>query len=124
MGLVRGSHTRLLTLPGGPITHIIMATAEDLAKKSEMNDQLREYITQWRDERSKEEAELKRLRTSRPPGRRSAPSRRRSRPPRREQRRRRSRRRSRGKGRRCSPLRRREARSLLVPPWTLAKRCP
>merc|ERR1712172_426295 len=38
-----------------------MATAEDLAKKSEMNDQLREYITQWRDERSKEEAELKRL---------------------------------------------------------------
>merc|ERR1719352_1142051 len=56
-----GSHTRLLTLPGGPITHIIMATAEDLAKKSEMNDQLREYITQWRDERSKEEAELKRL---------------------------------------------------------------
>ena len=38
-----------------------MATAEDLQKKSEMNDQLREYISQWRDERSKEEAELKRL---------------------------------------------------------------
>merc|ERR1712020_30997 len=38
-----------------------MATAEDLQKKSEMNDQLREYISQWRDERAKEEAELKRL---------------------------------------------------------------
>merc|ERR1712088_342827 len=38
-----------------------MATAEDQQKKSEMNDQLREYISQWRDERSKEEAELKRL---------------------------------------------------------------
>ena len=38
-----------------------MATAEDLEKKSEMNNQLREYISQWRDERSKEEAELKRL---------------------------------------------------------------
>merc|ERR1712192_217790 len=46
---------------GGDQSLIIMATAEDLAKKSEMNDQLREYITQWRDERSKEEAELKRL---------------------------------------------------------------
>merc|ERR1712130_311096 len=40
---------------------ITMATAEDLQKKSEMNDQLREYISQWRDERSKEEAELKGL---------------------------------------------------------------
>merc|ERR1712041_30643 len=29
--------------------------------KGEMNDQLREYISQWRDERNKEEAELKRL---------------------------------------------------------------
>ena len=38
-----------------------MATAEDQQKKSEMNDQLREYISQWRDERAKEEAELKRL---------------------------------------------------------------
>merc|ERR1712041_11397 len=38
-----------------------MATTEDLAKKAEMNDQLREYISQWRDERNKEEAELKRL---------------------------------------------------------------
>ena len=37
-----------------------MATAEDQQKKSEMNDQLREYISQWRDERAKEEAELKR----------------------------------------------------------------
>merc|ERR1712107_730286 len=34
---------------------------EDQQKKSEMNDQLREYISQWRDERAKEEAELKRL---------------------------------------------------------------
>merc|ERR1712012_1267153 len=40
---------------------ITMATAEDQQKKSEMNDQLREYISQWRDERAKEEAELKRL---------------------------------------------------------------
>merc|ERR1712012_1473152 len=40
---------------------ITMATAEDRQKKSEMNDQLREYISQWRDERAKEEAELKRL---------------------------------------------------------------
>merc|ERR1719422_413989 len=38
-----------------------MATAEDQQKKSEMNDQLREYISQWRDERAKEEAEPKRL---------------------------------------------------------------
>lgn len=38
-----------------------MATAEDQQRKSEMNDQLREYISQWRDERAKEEAELKRL---------------------------------------------------------------
>merc|ERR1712045_511101 len=38
-----------------------MATAEDQQKKSETNDQLREYISQWRDERAKEEAELKRL---------------------------------------------------------------
>merc|ERR1712200_145127 len=38
-----------------------MATAEDQQKKSEMNDQLREYVSQWRDERAKEEAELKRL---------------------------------------------------------------
>merc|ERR1712158_42963 len=40
---------------------ITMATAEDQQKKSEMNDELREYISQWRDERAKEEAELKRL---------------------------------------------------------------
>merc|ERR1712012_112361 len=40
---------------------ITMATAEDQQKKSEMNDQLREYISQWRDECAKEEAELKRL---------------------------------------------------------------
>merc|ERR1712012_223398 len=40
---------------------ITMATAEDRQKKSETNDQLREYISQWRDERAKEEAELKRL---------------------------------------------------------------
>merc|ERR1712243_206432 len=31
------------------------------AKKAEMNDQLKEYISQWREERTKEEAELKRL---------------------------------------------------------------
>merc|ERR1711988_59512 len=60
MGLVQGSHTRLLTLPGDQ-SLITMATAEDQQKKSEMNDQLREYISQWRDERAKEEAELKRL---------------------------------------------------------------
>merc|ERR1711872_1176543 len=30
-------------------------------QKNELNEQLREYITQWRDERSKEEDELKRL---------------------------------------------------------------
>merc|ERR1711948_78080 len=46
-------------LPDGQV--ITMATAEDQQKKSEMNDQLREYISQWRDERAKEEAELKRL---------------------------------------------------------------
>merc|ERR1711990_535408 len=60
MGLVRGSHTRLLPCRGDQ-SLITMATAEDLQKKSEMNDQLREYISQWRDERAKEEAELKRL---------------------------------------------------------------
>jgi len=38
-----------------------MALAEEKAKKAEMNDQLREYISQWRGERSKEEEELKRL---------------------------------------------------------------
>merc|ERR1711964_479039 len=39
----------------------IMASAEDKAKKGELNDQLKEYIHQWRDERVKEEEELKRL---------------------------------------------------------------
>merc|ERR1712014_546063 len=39
----------------------IMASAEDKAKKSELNDQLKEHIHQWREERSKEEEELKRL---------------------------------------------------------------
>merc|ERR1712014_298899 len=39
----------------------IMASAEDKAKKGELNDQLKEYIHQWREERSKEEEELKRL---------------------------------------------------------------
>merc|ERR1739848_399864 len=39
----------------------IMASAEDKAKKGELNDQLKEYIHQWRDERAKEEEELKRL---------------------------------------------------------------
>merc|ERR1711931_217519 len=38
-----------------------MATPEEKAKKGEMNEQLKEYIAQWREERSKEEAELKRL---------------------------------------------------------------
>merc|ERR1719206_402594 len=32
-----------------------MASAEDKAKKGELNDQLKEYIHQWRDERAKEE---------------------------------------------------------------------
>merc|ERR1712098_33326 len=40
---------------------LAMASAEDAAKKAEMNDQLKEYISQWREERTKEEAELKRL---------------------------------------------------------------
>merc|ERR1712156_943553 len=31
------------------------------AKKAELNSQLKDYILQWRDERSKEEEELKRL---------------------------------------------------------------
>merc|ERR1712014_286737 len=39
----------------------IMASAEDKAKKGELNDQLKEYIHQWRDERAIEEEELKRL---------------------------------------------------------------
>merc|ERR1712128_277941 len=39
----------------------IMASAEDKASKGALNDQLKEYIHQWRDERSKEEEELKRL---------------------------------------------------------------
>merc|ERR1719348_918595 len=30
-------------------------------QKNELNEQLKEYISQWRDERTKEEAELKRL---------------------------------------------------------------
>jgi len=38
-----------------------MASAEDKEKKGELNNQLKEYIAQWRDERSKEEEELKRL---------------------------------------------------------------
>merc|ERR1712058_183399 len=45
---------------GGPQS-LAMASAEDAAKKAEMNDQLKEYISQWREERTKEEAELKRL---------------------------------------------------------------
>jgi len=39
----------------------IMASAEDAAKKGELNDQLKEYIHSWREERAKEEEELKRL---------------------------------------------------------------
>ena len=31
------------------------------AKKAELNSQLKDYIVQWRDERAKEEEELKRL---------------------------------------------------------------
>jgi len=38
-----------------------MASAEDQAKKGELNDQLKEYIHSWREERSKEEEELTRL---------------------------------------------------------------
>jgi len=38
-----------------------MASAEDKEKKGELNNQLKDYIAQWRDERSKEEEELKRL---------------------------------------------------------------
>jgi len=38
-----------------------MASTEDKEKKGELNNQLKEYIAQWRDERSKEEEELKRL---------------------------------------------------------------
>merc|ERR1739848_635386 len=39
----------------------IMASDYVKAKKDELNTQLKDYITQWRDERSKEEEELKRL---------------------------------------------------------------
>merc|ERR1712061_951099 len=39
----------------------IMASDDVKAKKDELNTQLKDYITQWRDERSKEEEELKRL---------------------------------------------------------------
>jgi len=38
-----------------------MASDDVKAKKDELNTQLKDYITQWRDERSKEEEELKRL---------------------------------------------------------------
>merc|ERR1712012_784614 len=121
---------------------ITMATAEDRQKKSEMNDQLREYISQWRDERAKEEAELKRLKDKQAARKeiraeqekKQAAQKRAeeerikkgSRRRRRQRRRpRRSRwRRTRGKGKRCSPLRRREARSLPVLPWMPARRCP
>merc|ERR1712110_1272314 len=41
-------------------SHII-ASDDVKAKKDELNTQLKDYITQWRDERSKEEEELKRL---------------------------------------------------------------
>merc|ERR1740137_117505 len=43
----------------------IMASAEDQESKGKLNDQLKEYIHQWRDERSKEEEELKRLKEKR-----------------------------------------------------------
>merc|ERR1712018_296546 len=39
--------------------HIMADDAQ--AKKAELNSQLKDYILQWRDERSKEEEELKRL---------------------------------------------------------------
>merc|ERR1711936_716397 len=39
----------------------IMASADDQAKKGELNDQLKEYIHSWREERAKEEEELKRM---------------------------------------------------------------
>jgi len=38
-----------------------MASVEDQEKKGELNNQLKDYINQWRDERAKEEEELKRL---------------------------------------------------------------
>merc|ERR1711971_1414181 len=40
-------------------SHIMADDAQ--AKKAELNSQLKDYIVQWRDERSKEEEELKRL---------------------------------------------------------------
>merc|ERR1712126_159277 len=41
---------------------LAMASAEDAAKKAEMNDQLKEYISQWREERTKEVLMLPKLR--------------------------------------------------------------
>merc|ERR1712037_728589 len=108
-------------------------------QKNELNEQLKDYINQWRDERSKEEAELKRLKDKQAARKeiraeqekkQAEQRRRRSRGRSRKRRKQRPRprrsrwRRMRGKGKRCSPPRRREARSPLVPPWTLAKRCP
>merc|ERR1712226_1003051 len=61
MGIGPGDAHKVCSPRRGDQSHITMATAEDKAKKGEMNEQLREYISQWREERTKEEAELKRL---------------------------------------------------------------
>merc|ERR1712236_58566 len=63
MGVVHWSSELLLGLGWNKLndqSHI-MASAEDAAKKGELNDQLKEYIHSWREERAKEEEELKRL---------------------------------------------------------------
>merc|ERR1711887_119183 len=63
MGVVHWSSELLLGLGWNKLndqSHI-MASAEDQAKKGELNDQLKEYIHSWREERSKEEEELTRL---------------------------------------------------------------
>jgi len=54
-------------------------------QKNELNEQLKDYINQWREERSKEEAELKRMKDKQRPGRRSGQSRKGSSQPKREE---------------------------------------
>merc|ERR1711963_71592 len=48
------------------------------AGKGELDEQLREYINEWRSQRAKEEEELKRLRKNKPNAKKSAPNKKRN----------------------------------------------
>merc|ERR1712114_9293 len=58
MGLCSGQQNSVIK---GPDRDTAMAEKDDAARKAELNDQLKEYISEWRKTREKEEEELKKL---------------------------------------------------------------